>query len=430
MFASLNPFVAHEAGRSRTGAVQQLSVAGRQLNVALLGMGQRMEQMLHMFFQTQCQDRYTAADEEENADLSIIDLDGRGGEALWREHASRFPGRPCILLSLTEVDAGDGELVSKPLRIKRLQAALDRIRDRLLPQPQVERPESVGVVQHPSHQTAEILSPLRLRPEAAEAQGRNTAHSGPAKGVATPATAAQCMQDKEIYAFIGSAPDMDLTDPQQVQKVQYDPKQFLIGHILAATRLGRKEQRPVRLATPYGSLTLLPEIKGVLVEMKHRHLRLLAAVPIREEDISLSVLKPDQVADTDQGLWQDLDTFVWNLTLICSRGRMPVGTDPTAPVALHNWPNLTRLRLFPHALQIAALWINRPVSLQETASELGIPQRFVFAFYSAAQNLGLIKIDSTVRAKPLPVKKQVEHGLLGRILKHLQFRQDPELQHT
>ena len=105
---------------------------------------------------------------------------------------------------------------------------------------------------------------------------------------------------------------------------------------------------------------------------------------------------------------------------------MPAGVNVKAPVRLRYWPNFTRLLLTPHAMRISALWAEAPRSLLETARMLGIDQRFVFAFFSAAVESGYVDLP-TVK----PVRDTEEHpagkvvhahkrrGLLGRILQHL-----------
>ncbi len=76
----------------------------------------------------------------------------------------------------------------------------------------------------------------------------------------------------------------------------------------------------------------------------------------------------------------------------CSRGRIPAGTDLTRPVYLMQWPNLTRLEQIPHAARIAALIYDQPRTLTDTARQLRIRQRYVFAFFSACKAIGLSDI--------------------------------------
>ena len=84
-----------------------------------------------------------------------------------------------------------------------------------------------------------------------------------------------------------------------------------------------------------------------------------------------------------------MEAFMWVITLWCSRGRVPQGCDITQPVYLKQWPNLTRLAPIPHAARIAALIYDQPRTLTDAAEQLGIEQRYVFAFFSACKTIGL-----------------------------------------
>ena len=87
-----------------------------------------------------------------------------------------------------------------------------------------------------------------------------------------------------------------------------------------------------------------------------------------------------------------MQAFMWLITLWCSRGRVPEDCDLTQPVYLMQWPNLTRLEPIPHAVRIAALIYHQPRTLTDTAKQLGIEQRYVFAFFSACKTIGLSDI--------------------------------------
>jgi len=119
-----------------------------------------------------------------------------------------------------------------------------------------------------------------------------------------------------------------------------------------------------------------------------------------------------------------MDSFKWIVALWCSRGRVPEGVDVTQPVYLRQWPNLTRLELIPHAVQIASLLYEHPRSLIDMAKQLDIEQRYVFAFFSACKSIGLSDVSRRdvdklfVPEKPEPNKnKSVLGKLLGQLVR-------------
>jgi hypothetical protein len=93
--------------------------------------------------------------------------------------------------------------------------------------------------------------------------------------------------------------------------------------------------------------------------------------------------------------------------------------DLKRPVYLKHWPNLTRVQRTPNAMRVAALWATRGAGLVETAELLKIPQRHVFAFYSAALAADLVTEDgsSVKRAQRRGARNR---GLLTRLLGWLQ----------
>ena len=137
----------------------------------------------------------------------------------------------------------------------------------------------------------------------------------------------------------------------------------------------------------------------------------------------MSLRKFDGAGDTSEdALTYTLPSLFWKVALWASRGRLPEGTSLTQPIFLRRWPNFTRLQVTPYAFAIAALWAEQPRSLLDTARHLQIPQRYVFAFYSAAKSLQLAgetrrAADTLIQPQEITASKQ--RGLLGRLLDRL-----------
>lgn len=119
-----------------------------------------------------------------------------------------------------------------------------------------------------------------------------------------------------------------------------------------------------------------------------------------------------------------IESFIWTTSLLTSRGRLLTKTNISRTVSLKTWPDLTRLEQMPFAMQIAAVLSKVPASLEDIASQLQIPQRYVFAFYNGALALDMIEFDpkkfrtSTFSMSDLS-KKGKNRGFLGRLLKRL-----------
>lgn len=86
-----------------------------------------------------------------------------------------------------------------------------------------------------------------------------------------------------------------------------------------------------------------------------------------------------------------LDAFTWLAALMSSRGRLPVGTDRTRAERLARWPNLTRLELVPHAMELASRWNDAPLSIEAMVRASGVHPRFVHGFHQGAHALDLFE---------------------------------------
>ena len=102
----------------------------------------------------------------------------------------------------------------------------------------------------------------------------------------------------------------------------------------------------------------------------------------------------------------DTEAFIWTLSLLTSRGRLPKNTNTKAKIGLINWPNLTRVEQIPHMMQVAALFHKDTLSLLDIANNSGISKNYVIAFYNAVLALDMIKIDEEAEhySAPLDLK--------------------------
>ncbi len=156
------------------------------------------------------------------------------------------------------------------------------------------------------------------------------------------------MDEHNANALIGTAPDIDPEDPQQLAKAQYDPNCFLQGHLYRACKTADDRNRCVRLDTYRGSIYLFPEGHGAILKINETRLRTLSIVPAIENSLSVSVLEAGYTLEQDDNsLIIDREALLWKTALWASRGRVPADISLDTPVFLKRWPNMTRLLLFP-----------------------------------------------------------------------------------
>jgi hypothetical protein len=174
-------------------------------------------------------------------------------------------------------------------------------------------------------------------------------------------------------------------------------------------------------------IMLFPGANIAVTNLSDSKLRSRCLLPINSHYINVDYIKESKghplPVDAEAPL--DIDALVWKVTLWTARGRLPLGTNIESPIALHHWPNLTRLLAIPQFLRIAALWVKTPLSLRKTAEYLNIDARYVCAFFSVCNSLELTQTLSTSEVqKDLATEKKrstAPKRLLRRILRHLRL---------
>ncbi len=376
----------------------------RALRLAAVGMDERQRNTLRLMCQGPCRNACVVVDAIE-AEASVIDMDSFDAATRLVELRQAHPERPALLLSLRPLsdELRAGELyLAKPVRIEAFTQVLSEIRRiaHPAPAPKPLSPPPTQSLMHPHTQALTLGS-----------NGRNHA--------------ARLMDDGLDHAYVGSAKDIDPGMPSQLDKAYYDPERYLQGIVMRAREMARAQHCSVQIRGAWPALTLSADAMLVQVPETDSRLRPYSVQPDVALGASLDYIDAAPLQLGQPGV-VSLDAFLWKLALLAARGRLPRNTPLDVPIFLRNWPNFTRLTVTPGALNIAALWVARPHSPLRTAQLLGLPQRHVFAFYSAAHALDLAlpmqrAADRLIEPQaPPPVPQQ---NLLRRILGKLRFGQ-------
>ncbi|BAO45712.1 hypothetical protein TBH_C2811 [Thiolapillus brandeum] len=366
---------------------------------------------LAFLFSTQAGKQYELTDNHPDA-ITIIDIDDYRGKAAWEEMRSQGQAsapKPAILIGLKPVDEEGAISLQKPFRTREILAAIDSL---------VERRQNQAT-------TASMTLTKVTKGTAPGRKVNVSGNTGNRKSVLS-SHAAASLNEKELHTFVGSANDVDLNDPTAIAAVQYSPEHFLAHHLGHLTTVALKERKFLQLGCCDAIFIVDPHKRCIHTDIGIRSQRSLGALPMGKPSAirKLSELPAEIAAHGQCFSWE---VFIWRMGLACSRGRLPEGTSLDQRFVLKRWPNLTRLMLFPHATRISAAWISAPLSLREILSRLSLPQRYVFAFFSAATATGLLvdaKTDGTVRkeekASDQPSQRR---GLFKRLLKTLYRKQ-------
>ncbi len=355
------------------------------IRIAVLGMETRTRNLLKMVFDGPCRGDFLLIEDIQSAQACIFDLDTIDGMKLWETHHARYSHLPTIILSVTKKENTSAFYVRKPINFDQFVNTLEKIKALVVPK-------------------------TRLVPaleEQTESKNNNSTRFA-ALHNAKLATEMAVVKTEENASWCGQLEDIDPTNPEAIQKIYYDPKQYLQSFLEKAWDISNKSQDKAILLEGLYSKMVIFQKKNQLFSsssFEDNNLRTLALLPIAKNKLQLRVLTETELnnfIEFNQLLETPLDSFLWQLSLWTAQGRLPKGTDLNKNVILLHWPNFTRLVVTPYALKISALWMKKPLSLLDTAKKLEIPQRYVFAFYSAASAIKLALLDRRVSQKSLP----------------------------
>ncbi|MDD2990522.1 MAG: hypothetical protein PHI64_16395 [Zoogloea sp.] len=314
---------------------------------------------------------------EDAADVAFIDVDNDLGPYLLAGHRMLYPTRPLIVTTQTPGRQPDPLTVevTKPVGLAAFSAALEKVRS-LLP---ARLPEGGELPDAADERAGTVDS---IPDESALDALRDPAPN--------PTNLLRCIEARMATLHVGSLPDADLDDPVSRATVFYAPEHFLQGLVARAIAHAREIGRPVRIDDADGAaLVLDPRAGQAWTARSPNALRALAQLPTRGT-LRMASQTPD--AALPEGAHpRQLEGLEWDLALWASRGRLPRGTSLEHPIRLKSWPNLTRFAAPPEAMRIAGLWSRSSLSLRDTVRSLGVPQRYVFAFYSACSALGHVE---------------------------------------
>jgi len=440
--------------------------SSRPMRLHIIGATRRTRQTLEMLFQNTGKGAYSVV-AESRAEAVILDLDGLQAEQEWLSYHHQHPGQLAVGLSLRPRQvAGVVDVLKKPVKSRDLMAALRLLRQAARNHrqhtPGSRDARAEGLRESASQGTPppprkapkpQDNAPVRVLKPAAATVGdwntdsktttRNTSSEG--HSLSQPQTLTsffditaisqpspkESLKDK-YQDVCGVADDIDTTDEERLDCLFLDTRDHLLSHLLAATNSYAFIRLPQRLRINDRHFITLDNASTLFTNIDDVSLQRLGRAHLTADDVRLSTVPEDEdLSDThSRSIRIGLAPFQWKLALWTYRGRLPAGTDISARIYIKHWPNFTRLLECPDAMRIAALWSEQPMTLHHTAQALKIPQRHVFAFYSAMHAVGLAgqarRESDQLFEEPSLAKPPAGRGFFRRMLSHLHagFTQD------
>lgn len=398
------------------------------LTVALQGMDARSSKMMAMFLQGPCKGAAVVISDG-YADALILDADSMSGQAFLKTFLAENIVKPLILISLHETHIENVICIKKPVKTDDMLMALSQIKSRLTQRKQHEdRLSKAAIKEYRVESKENFVTPKPNAVEALEEKPvlKNYVIRTDEQLKTSKHQAAMQLNEKAFGAFIGNVPGLDVNDPRQFAKANYNAKHYFQGYVESAFNVSRTKGQARQLNSGWNPLLIFPEANEIWIDVDENQLRAFAGLLINSTlGASMSVTPLSQeLVDQERILekYQSMDAFLWKVACWASKGRYPHQLDIRQPIYLKHWPNFTRLLVTPHALRISALMIKGPRTLPNIAEVLNIKPQYVFIFASAAFALGLIghaKRDADVLFQPPEIKPNKNQSILGRIISTL-----------
>jgi len=376
-------------------------MTNKSIPIAVFGMDRSTRQMLEILFRGPGKGNYVLVEQDQTAAASIFDLDNLQASQLWADYRKNHPNLPVIILSLAPKNIDHVLFVEKPIKVGNLLKTLVKLKElienktNVITKNEQEKPIN--------YHHAKLQTEINL--EEAE---------------------------EKYHEFCGFVEDITPQDTDKLDRIYYDPNQYLQGYLEKAYALAEQTGKGgVFIEGLSEPIILIPEQNLALLgkNLNERTLRTMNSLPLsNSRRLHTHTVTDNEIKQhyLEQLEPQPLNNFLWKTSLWTARGRLPKETDLFKDIILLEWPNFTRLVVTPHALEISALWLSQPCSLLDTAKILNIPQRYVFTFFSAARTIKLALVDrqASHQAKIMTNDKSLlphseKRGLLQRLLSHL-----------
>ncbi len=405
--------------------------AGGKHSIGVIGFAANEAAMLEIFFKGNKGEGFLLSDADQ-AEALIVGFSDREGQVQIGKWLDEHP-RPIIAVvdqSTASQAPRTSITIQRPLTLRGLQDALGKLRDRLNGVPAADELADAVVItgqdesreavfaewQARKQRSSEALSAwkgdsaqregeaLRSRfsmernelnnlileaQHELQKQQANRPPKPPVEPVAEPEETLQTpkLSAEMIQQCCGSLPDVNLDAAHERRRAYFSLDGLLLPWVQRCVRQGDESGKVQQVLGVPGALFYLPAEKVFLVGIDADLLLQLARTRFGFDEISLQERSAE--AELPHGRKVAADELLWQLALFTARGRIPDTLSAEQPRLLDEMPDFERLLETPHARSIAELWQSQRLSAQNIASMLGVPQRFVFSFFVAADAIGL-----------------------------------------
>lgn len=376
------------------------------IKVALYGMDPRSYKTMELYLKGPCRGIAEVV-AEQDAQIDIIDADFATAGEILDSRRQQTPDRPIVLLSLQQLKIAGTHFIQKPVSVEQMTAVLTDLTRAKKDNTEIEHDSDKTPELNQASVQQEIPPPESVIQATLRKRSAFEANEG------------------GYTAFLGNLPDMDFDDPKQWTQASFEPKNHLLSYVLSACKIACHQHHAQQLSSMWKPLMIFPDSRKVWLDADDKQLRVFAGMEHKLFANTIALSPIDEAANVFSQAadkFQDIDAFIWKLSIWTSKGRFPANIDPNLPVFLKQWPNFTRLMLIPDAMRIAALLIKSPRTCLEIVRVLHVRPQYVFAFITACQSLGILgqsQRQADLMLSPEPPRPNQKQSLFSKILQKL-----------
>lgn len=362
----------------------------------------------------------------------VVDIDDSDDATIWKEFREQWPHMPAVVVCSEDPHLENVIFTEKPFTSETL---IDNITEAIILAPTVETPTGTTTDITDQEIESELIGDvieIDYDVEAKEESAENITATD------TPATEDTIDTDNKMQPLSELANVLSsqssktdkfkrrTLDSPNPDEIFFNPDAHIISLVLKGVAEGQKTGAIAKLACLLDKTIYIDAQNNIISSnLKDIHMRQIGIAPLGDGESGLEAQLEmidsksiEELSDSDSSIYP-AETFIWELALLTSKGRVPVGTPMDKPTYLMQWPNFTRLKQTPNDMKIAAYWLRMPSSLTDLSENLDIPMNNVCLMYAATYLTGLAGLatrKSDNMLKPSKPEKHHHRPLFGSIM--------------
>ena len=220
----------------------------------------------------------------------------------------------------------------------------------------------------------------------------------------------------KAHKHVGGNKDIDPSNPDELKRIFLTPEKYLYHYLAKAVSLSNSNKSDIIIKTLFGNILFEDHSQKFFYGFDENKIKFMQGSPLFSES-TLSLINIDSQLQRNKTVSMQAKEMIWKSAISASKGRVPTGTSMDKSIEMKYWPNFSKLKIFRYAVQITAAWSRNALSLIDTASQLKIPQRYVFTLYCAMHAIECA--DTGTSKGNNNINSSTDQSIFTKILSHI-----------